>query len=282
MIGQEHLRNQLKSIYGDPKPRFLLLVGDKGSGKKTVLYDVFGGSALYITGVDNKAISIDQVRGLIDMANHMHDTLFVIFDIDRISTNAQNALLKIVEEPPNDNCFIATVSNSGNILPTIKSRAQTLYMDKYSTLEKQKIAESVIDSKYQDRIVDIVQICETPGDIMAICSYGPAEFINYIYRLYNNLPSSGLTNAFKSAEKIALKADSEGYDLALVWRGYKRICCNNISEYMFNGCKPQLFYDPERDFERIRITNEFLNTLRTTGVNKSMLFGAWVIKIINL
>ena len=281
MIGQEYLRNQLKSIYGDPKPRFLLLVGDKGSGKKTVLYDVFSSSALYIIGMDNKAISIDQVRGLIETANRMHNTLFVIFDIDRISINAQNALLKIVEEPPNDNCFIATASNSGNVLPTIKSRAQTLYMDKYSTLEKQKIAESVIDNKYHDKIVDIVQICETPGDIITICSYGPEEFMDYIYSLYNNLPSSGLTNAFKAGEKIALKADSEGFDLELVWRGYKRICSNAVTDYLFSGCKSQ-FYDPEQDFERIRITNEFLNTLRTTGVNKSMLFGAWVIKINNL
>lgn len=283
MIGQEYLRNQLEFIYGESSPRFLLLVGDKGSGKKTVLRDVFEQSAIYIVGADNKAISVDQIRGLIDMANHMHDTLFIIFDIDKTSPNAQNALLKLVEEPPNENCFIATASSENNVLYTIRSRAQIMYMDRYSDFEKQKIAESIVDSKYQDKIADIVQICENPGDIVAICSYDPNEFINYTYRLYNNLPSCGLTNAFKAADKIALKADdSVGYDLALVWRGYKNICCSMIKQYMINGCKSSQFYRPEEDFERIRITNEFLNALRTTGVNKSMLFGAWVIKITNL
>lgn len=283
MIGQEYLRNQLKCLYGESRPRFLLLVGDKGSGKKTVLHDVFEQSAIYIVGADNKAISVDQIRGLIDMANHMHNTLFIIFDIDRISTNAQNALLKLVEEPPNENCLIATASSENNVLWTIRSRAQIMYMDRYNDFEKQKIAESIVDSEYQDKIADIVQICENPGDIVAICSYDPNEFINYTYKLYNNLPSCGLTNAFKAADKIALKADDPAcyYDLALVWRGYKNICYSMIKDYMINGCKSQ-FYRPEEDFERIRITNEFLNTLRTTGVNKSMLFGAWVIKITNL
>lgn len=282
MIGQEYLRNQLKCLYGEPRPRFLLLVGDKGSGKKTVLRDVFEQSAIYIVGADNKAISVDQIRGLIDMANHMHNTLFIIFDIDKISTNAQNALLKLVEEPPNENCFIATASSGNNVLCTIRSRAQIMYMDRYSDFEKQKIAEAIVDGKYQDKIADIVQICENPGDIVAICSYDPNEFINYTHRLYNNLPSCGLTNAFKAADKIALKADdSVGYDLALVWRGYKNICYSMIKQYMFDDCESQ-FYRPEEDFERIRITNKFLNALRTTGVNKSMLFGAWVIKITNL
>lgn len=287
MIGQDSLIEYLNNIYSISNinnslhPKFVLLVGDSGSGKKTVLYNVFGASAVYITGIDNKPISIDQIRSLIDMANHMHDTIFIIHDADRISTNAQNALLKVVEELPNGNSFIATASSVSDVLPTIRSRAQIVYMRPYSALEKRKIAEFIVKGEYDDSVDDIVEICETPGDMVTIYSYDPNKFIDYIHSLYRYLPTSSLTNAFKSADKIALKADSQGYDLSLVWRGYKNFCCKMIKEYMEGGCKSPS-YNPEEDFTRIKLTNKSLNILKTNGVNKSMLFGAWVMEIIQI
>lgn len=287
MIGQgsliEYFNNaySVSNINNNLHPKFMLLVGDKGSGKKTVLYDVFGASAVYVTGIDNKPISIDQIRSLINMANHMHDTIFIVHDMDKISPSSQNALLKVVEELPNDNSFIGTVSNISNLLSTIRSRAQVVYMRPYTLLEKRKIAEFIAHGENNEYVDDIVQICETPGDMITIYSYNPNEFMDYIHNLYYYLPTSSLTNAFAYADRIALKADSPGYDLSLVWRGYKNFCCKMIKEYMEGGCKSSA-YNPEEDFSRIKLTNEFLNTLQTNGVNKSMLFGAWIMKIIQI
>lgn len=50
--------------------------------------------------------------------------VFLINDIDNSSTEAQNKLLKILEEPPKNVVFLATCTNLNNVLATIKSRMQ--------------------------------------------------------------------------------------------------------------------------------------------------------------
>jgi hypothetical protein len=50
----------------------------------------------------------------------------LIDDADRLSVPAQNALLKIIEEPPDGTCIVMIASNSRMLLPTILSRSKTI------------------------------------------------------------------------------------------------------------------------------------------------------------
>lgn len=50
----------------------------------------------------------------------------VIHDADRMVTEAQNAFLKTLEEPPGHSHFILTTGNPSSLLTTIRSRCQTL------------------------------------------------------------------------------------------------------------------------------------------------------------
>ncbi|MFZ4126221.1 MAG: DNA polymerase III subunit delta', partial [Rickettsiales bacterium] len=53
----------------------------------------------------------------------------VIVDaVDQLNTNAANALLKILEEPPQRSILLLVCHTLGDILPTIKSRCRTLRM----------------------------------------------------------------------------------------------------------------------------------------------------------
>lgn len=52
----------------------------------------------------------------------------VILDCDRMNTEAQNALLKTLEEPPSDSIFILATGNPSALLPTTRSRCQTLML----------------------------------------------------------------------------------------------------------------------------------------------------------
>jgi DNA polymerase III delta prime subunit len=51
----------------------------------------------------------------------------IILDAQHLTTEAQNALLKTLEESNKSTRFILTVNNSKNILPTINSRCEILY-----------------------------------------------------------------------------------------------------------------------------------------------------------
>jgi DNA polymerase-3 subunit delta' len=52
----------------------------------------------------------------------------VIFDCDRMNTESQNAFLKTLEEPPKDCMFILATGNPSALLPTTRSRCQTLLL----------------------------------------------------------------------------------------------------------------------------------------------------------
>ena len=75
-------------------------------------------------------IGINEVRALQDMAylrpyeGKCH--VFIIQDADRMSAEAANALLKVLEEPPPDALLVLLTSNPDAVLPTVASRCQVL------------------------------------------------------------------------------------------------------------------------------------------------------------
>ena len=52
----------------------------------------------------------------------------VIHEADRLNEQAQNAFLKTLEEPPEKCMFILTTANPSELLPTIRSRCQTIQL----------------------------------------------------------------------------------------------------------------------------------------------------------
>lgn len=73
--------------------------------------------------------------------------LIVIYNIESSSIEAANALLKMLEEPPNFTYFVLTASNQNRLLSTIVSRCQVL-------VDKQKIQKS---EKGNTTTVDIIR-----------------------------------------------------------------------------------------------------------------------------
>jgi DNA polymerase-3 subunit delta' len=75
-----------------------------------------------------KAISISQIReiGLLLTAkpNEAQKRMVLIEDADKMNVQAQNALLKMLEEPPENTFFILTATHTPPLLPTILSRCR--------------------------------------------------------------------------------------------------------------------------------------------------------------
>ena len=56
--------------------------------------------------------------------------IFVIENIDASTEQAQNKMLKIIEEPPKNVYFLISANNERKVLKTILSRVQKIYIDK--------------------------------------------------------------------------------------------------------------------------------------------------------
>ena len=72
-------------------------------------------------------------------------TKYIILAAARFSVDAQNALLKVLEEPPKNIIFIILTNSKTTILPTIFSRLQTHYL-----LTSKKLEPCSLDIKNLD------------------------------------------------------------------------------------------------------------------------------------
>lgn len=121
------------------------LLGPTGSGKlalaqellETILHLKPGGFNDYaystiVSPKDDKAIGIEAVReteqflSLKVPSNNVINRAIIIEDSHKLSIEAQNALLKTLEEPPEGTIIVLTVNNAQSLLPTVRSRAQTI------------------------------------------------------------------------------------------------------------------------------------------------------------
>lgn len=270
MIGQKNLIEKINSF--DKLSRFSIFVGQKGSGKKTLLieyvYPMLKAQDYSIYIVQD--IKIDSIREMISDAYKMHKVLFVITDADNMSIGAKNAMLKIVEECPNDNYFIMTLEDENSTLNTIRSRATIYHMDQYSKEELKEYADAI------EKNMSHVDICETPGDINLLYAMNPDGFYEYVIKVVDNIAKVSGSNSFKIAEMIAFKQeDEEKYDLKLFWKAFIKECMNRANELLIEN-KSQEGIDY---MIGARDTSRALRRLLTRSINRQMLFDKWILDI---
>ena len=122
----------------------VLLTGGKGLGKTYLAHSIATkllgepGAELanhpyyrHVVPIKN-VITIEQVRELMGFfrlavpGSARIKRAAVIEDADLMGLEAQNALLKLLEEPPQGSVLILTASRALGLLPTIRSRTQTI------------------------------------------------------------------------------------------------------------------------------------------------------------
>lgn len=104
-----------------------------GSCRSCRLIEAYGGHADVITvegGGKTGAVTVDRVRELIGSASLVpadgQGQVYLLENCDNMLAPAQNAFLKLFEEPPVGVMFIMTCRSSQKLLETVRSRAYLL------------------------------------------------------------------------------------------------------------------------------------------------------------
>lgn len=113
---------------------------------------------------DKSEIIVAQVRDIVQdayiMPNEAPRKVYFIPAADEMNVNAQNAMLKILEEPPARSAFVLTAANSAAIIDTVHSRCVEMGADgEEGTGEEDKYARAVFDSFLRRKSVDIAAAC---------------------------------------------------------------------------------------------------------------------------
>lgn len=97
---------------------------------------------------DKPSITIEQVRGLIQGLGlspyYAGGTRLILIDGAEVMTaEAQNALLKVVEEPPQRTMFVLVAERPDALLPTVRSRCRQVYFPSWPAAA---IARHLVDT----------------------------------------------------------------------------------------------------------------------------------------
>ena len=96
---------------------------------------------------DTGVIKVDQVRDVVERTAYRpfegRRRVVIVDEADAMLTEAQNALLKTLEEPPSASMFVLVTSRSDELLPTVRSRCQRL---RFGRLTPDDIAGLLMES----------------------------------------------------------------------------------------------------------------------------------------
>lgn len=195
LFGNEPTKERLgKAIKCGTMPHAFLISGHEGSGKRTLVKEICAAlncesddkdsipchkcnncrriaesnftDIKYLKKPDDKAtIGVGEVRlfreDMFLSSTESEYKLYVILDAEKMTVNAQNALLKVLEEPPSGVVIFLLTSSTDGILTTIKSRTQHIAMQKFESrdIEAYLRRGGLVPSMLQSEELTAVLMC---------------------------------------------------------------------------------------------------------------------------
>ena len=183
MIGQtNNLANFNKN---ENKPHLTILIGNELSGKRTLALELSKFCSSKPIFIDN---NIDAVRNMMKTAKETNEqTVFIIENFQDISLEAQNATLKIFEEPDPKIYFILTCTSADLMLDTILSRGFQIKMEPYSKEELSQIT--------QDKF--LIDNLNTPSEIYYWQNRNLQDFYKTVDKIYEYISYKNLAECSK-------------------------------------------------------------------------------------
>ena len=177
---------------------------------------------IYVEAQNQKSISVGDIREKVNDTVEIkpYSSLYKVYIIDKadsMTVQAQNALLKTMEEPPEYAVIILIAQSLDRFLPTIKSRCIKLHI---SLISNQVILEKLrslgIDSELSKSLASFSR-----GNLAKALTFSKGENIN-IYKeninILTNISSSNSIELYDYAELINARENKMDFmDFCLMW-----------------------------------------------------------------
>ena len=173
-----------------------------------------------------KDISVDDIRLMTRFFN-LTPTLskwrtVVIDSTDDMNQNAQNALLKILEEPPANTLIILICHSIHSLLPTVSSRCLTLKLRPLSIKQVNQILQEQ-DLNIPNVDLQLLSFLSdgSPGNAINLLETNGLDLYKTLVEIVCNLPSMNESLLHKTADSLSGASEELSYrtfiDLILWW-----------------------------------------------------------------
>jgi len=147
------------------------------------------------TGKLNRNIKVDQVRRSVSFfgstAGEGGWRVAIVDSVDELNDEGENALLKVLEEPPSRSLLLLVSNAPGRVLPTIRSRCRLLTLRPLSAADVARGAAAVRDRDVEDAEVrEAAALAEgSIGRVLTLLD-GPALALRQrVTKLLDGLPN---------------------------------------------------------------------------------------------
>lgn len=133
-----------------------------GKCKSCIEFDSRNNPDFFLIEPDGNSIKIDQIRqiqkNILEKPINSLKKVYIIDNADTMTKEAQNSLLKTLEEPQEFIVIILIASNENNILATVKSRCTKIYFQKLSDIN----IKTFINEKFNNINLDenMLKLCD--------------------------------------------------------------------------------------------------------------------------
>ncbi len=273
-------------------PHAYIIAGASGSGKRTLAINIaaalacqsqhalpcgvcdscqkilngFSPDVIFVRkDSDKKEFTVNLIREIKDSIfiapNELEKRVYIIEDAETMNQNAQNAFLKILEEPPHYVVFLLLCSNTENLLETVKSRAPILYTEHIPTdeikaylLEHSPRAREIFESAPEKLDTIAVSANGSIGVALSLCEESDkhAAMRSLVFDFFNAWTAPALT-------ELDLFSTSLPTDPESLTDFFKRlkIALRDISVLKYDFDKSLLFFSNYAEAEEFvaRITS---------------------------
>lgn len=204
-ILEKYISNELEG--NKTMPHALLLTGETGCGKTTIsriLANLLVKNAQNYIELDAADFrGIDMVRDLRKKCQYQPmgggRRVYLLDECHKLTGDAQNALLKLLEDPPYHTFFILATTNPQQLIPTIRGRCSHLKLNRLLDIEMSKLLRKTAKKEGVRLTVEVI-------DALVIASQGHPR--NGLTSLENVLAASEEDRVEVAAQAERVKIDA--------------------------------------------------------------------------
>lgn len=170
------------------------------------------------TGALKGTIPVDAVQKIAPFlhktASHGGWRVVILDEAHTLNRHGQNAILKIVEEPPPRALILLTVTTPGVLLPTIRSRSRVLQLSPLGAEDMKTLLHAAAPQTPPDEADAVIKLSNgSIGFALKVIRTQSLPLYREMLDILNGLPELDVARLHKLTDRLSRKADAEAFDV---------------------------------------------------------------------